>query len=339
MNVAFGSRMPLPLSTVQINTNLPHDDRSNNQGCNITRPIDLPPCKISESAPRSLLQSKSNFAEKQSEMKLLSPKDSNSLGVQPMWTSGSFSVQEEPLIDELEAAPAIIDRLPDLMSKQGQKLQKLSRKREEKVWKRHQVIRHSQKEIPSHNRGKDPKDIKDTALDDSPPGSPPSGWDNNSNGVSDNFLFNQQFDEDISEFSTCGTLASHYMSVKGTVNDGESLNACFQNSCALDQKHLFHKEFNPFLNKGEEVAPSLVHDQKVVVPYCSSNPKNESVSDQNADNLLKVNCCDSSEKDISKQSSDPLKPSQNLRQNDASGSSEEHWDVHEEANVFLFVLF
>ncbi|MCO5583144.1 hypothetical protein L7F22_037052 [Adiantum nelumboides] len=228
VNVAFGSRMPLSLSTVQINTNFPHAVDSSNaynpHASHFTNGTEtqatLETLKVSE--PKACLpQTKviSSGPEKQSKMKALNPKTYHNVVPQNLCDTSSFPVQEEPQVDHLDSILGAIDGCLDLTSKHGHKLQKLNRRKEVKIQKRHQFGRYAQKENCSQSKLREQKELN---MIDSPPGSPPSGWDNNSDEGSGSFLFQQHFEE-LPKIS------------RGTLPDTCHLSHAFDDNCNHNQ--------------------------------------------------------------------------------------------------------
>ncbi|MCO5583158.1 hypothetical protein L7F22_037067 [Adiantum nelumboides] len=145
VNVAFGSRMPLSLSTVQINTNFPHAVDSSNA---------------------------------------YNPHASN-------FTNGT----------ETQAT------LETLKKKGGENTKTPS------VWKVCTKRKLLSKQI---------EEQKELNMIDSPPGSPPSGWDNNSDEGSGSFLFQQHFEE-LPKIS------------RGTLPDTCHLSHAFDDNCNHNQ--------------------------------------------------------------------------------------------------------
>lgn len=356
VNVAFGSRTPLPLSTVRIDTNLPHEVNStfeNDQQSphlanisqthtmshtlNVSEPVSCPPhTRIASSA-----------TEKELKLKALNPKAFNNLVPQHTWDSTSFPVQEEPHVDNSETDPILIDRCLDLTSKHGQKLQKLNRRREVKIRKRYQGVRHSQKENCSQNKTRETKEFD---VNESPPGSPPSGWDNNSNGGSDNFLFEQHFEE-LRESDSRDILPRCYTidhSVGDSVNPKEAFHTSFQNRCILGDGDSYFEKIScptkslaPVLQDWSPIAKASnnlkANEQKI-----SCDPQKSSLFAEN----IGEHGIQTSGKHAGGGMDDSARSGHNvlnskqvqeaggmLEHNGPFGSTEELWIVHDEASI------
>ncbi|MCO5547521.1 hypothetical protein L7F22_000971 [Adiantum nelumboides] len=364
VNVAFGSRMPLPLSTVQINTNFPHAVDSSNaynpHTSHFTNGTEsqatLETLKVSE--PKACLpQTKviSSGPEKQSKMKALNPKTFHNVVSQNLCDTSSFPVQEEPQVDHLDSILGAIDGCLDLTSKHGHKLQKLNRRKEVKIRKRNQFGRYAQKENCSQSKLMEQKGLN---MNDSPPGSPPSGWDNNSDEGSGSFLFQQLFEE-LPKIS------------RGTLPDTCPLSHAFDDNCNHNQGCQTLSENRHMITEGDSYferniscgseggLPPLLHWQdyscikqsvnntaEAEKDYPHKTQKDESNDQErgleafnshlfcNADGM-KSETAKPAEQILTSQ----LQEARGLlEQNGPFGSTEELWIVHEEAsNSISFV--
>eukprot|EP01018_Ginkgo_biloba_P017010 Gb_03559 [translate_table: standard] len=220
--VAFGSRVPLPLSTVQINTNLPNDG---NTECIKERHVEAPIVhgKFSKSSNHKSLESQEGYAGSfevktpVSENKLVGSmtpvsyhesilseevQEIGSLGKQarqapsedkvrvcitPIKFCGS-SKQEGLPTEERESEKPAVDknRAVEIRNHGLQKSQKLNKKKEEPP-----VLTDMKSLKKDTNKT---KEFEHTRYMDSPPGSPPCGWEGcSSSGASDDMRFSQGF--------------------------------------------------------------------------------------------------------------------------------------------------
>ncbi|KAI5067288.1 hypothetical protein GOP47_0017816 [Adiantum capillus-veneris] len=356
VNVVFGSRMPLPLSTVQINTNFHHDvDISaahNPHASRLTNVTEtqatFETLKVSE--PKAFPPQTKVFSSgtgKQPNLKALNPKIFHNMASQNLSDSASFPVQEEPQVNNLDSNPVVIDGCLDLTSKHGRKLQKLTRRKEVKIRKQHQFIRHAQKENCSQNKLREQKELD---MKESPPGSPPSGWHNNSDEGSDSFLFQQHFEE-LPKISR-GTLPNTYPITHPFGNDSnhnQGSQTLSENRCMISEGDSY---FEKKISCGGKVGlPSLLHWQDHsriqqslnntmgIEKACPQEIQKEFSNDQdlgseafksycfgNADGLKFENAKPAEQK----LASQLLEAGGLLEQNGPFGSTEELWIVHEE---------
>ncbi|KAH7387925.1 hypothetical protein KP509_16G048600 [Ceratopteris richardii] len=351
-NGAFGTRTPLPVSTVRLNTNLPHDAGSVvgfsqqpshlsnvDEAQTVLQNLKVSETRVSSSHARTRSSGR-QFSKKGVNLVMYSSNMSRH-----SWDSASFPVQEEHNVDNLEApgSDVLNNNCVDLPSKHGRKVQKINKRKEINLQKTYQFVKTSQK---GSNKSRAPKELE---VKESPPGSPPSGWEN-PNGSSENLLFEQHFQEST-EYLNKGTSTKSYM-MNGCNDSTHENNESFQTSigsgCIVDEdesyfeKNFFSKPRNGFSRlqlQDHSICERLSNDN------CVANTNDclyeEPMAFPQKD--LRSNTCedysardpDSSQQELTKPTEHALvtkvqEASAPFEQSLSFGSTEELWVVHEE---------